>query len=267
MTTGAAKAEVLAALASMDLLRGTGKDALANAKQAVELAPTPATLAALSRAQARAADGPTALATADKAVAAGASSALAHEALGVALSALGRNEDAAAAFRKALELDPKLSRARAWLATTLISLDKSAEAVTEARKATEADPKNGEAFAALGRALLAVNPKDWNAAIAEAQQGAFLNPKSPYVQLSVGKIFEAAGQLRPGGGGLRAGPRGGPGLRGRAARPPPGQHRPRQGGRHGRRSQEAGGGDAGQRRGPAPGRRADAPQERVRPTR
>jgi tetratricopeptide (TPR) repeat protein len=193
MTTGPAKAEVLAALASMDLLRGTGKDALAHAKQAVELAPTPATLASLARAEARALDGVTALATADKAVAAGASSALAHEARGVALSALGRNEDAAAAFRKALELDPKLSRARAWLATTLISLDKSAEAVTEARKATEADSKNGEAFAALGRALLAVNPKDWNAAIAEAQQGAFLNPKSPYVQLSVGKIFEAAG--------------------------------------------------------------------------
>ncbi len=232
MTTGAAKAEVLAALASMDLLRGTAKDALADAKQSVELAPTPSTLAALARAQARSMDAPNALLTADKAVAAGPSSALAHEARGVALAALGRNEDAAAAFRKALELDPKLSRARAWLATTLVALDKPAEAVTEARKATEADPKNGEAFAALGRALLAVNPKDWNAAIAEAQQGAFLNPKSPYVQLSVGKIFEAAGNYDQAALAY--------------------EH-----------PQEAGGGDAGQRRGTASGRRADAPEERV----
>jgi Flp pilus assembly protein TadD len=193
LTTGAAKGEVLAAIAGMDLSRGTGKDALANATKAVELGATPTTLAALARAQARNQDAPNALVTADKAVAAGATSALAHEARGEALSALGRDEDAVAAYRKALELDPKFVLARARLASVLVARDKAAEAVAEARKATEADPKNGEAFAALGRALLALNPKDWNAAIAEAQQGAFLNPKSPYVQLSVGKIFEAQG--------------------------------------------------------------------------
>ena len=192
-TTGADKAEVLAANASLKLRTGASKDALASAKQAVELAATPGTLAALARAQVRSADALGALATADKAVAAGATSALAHEARGEALSELGRNEDAAAAFRKALELDPGFSLARQRLAHTLLSLDKPADAVAEARKATEADPMNAEAFATLGRALLAANPKDWNSAIAEAQQGAFLNPKSPFVQLQVGKIFEAAG--------------------------------------------------------------------------
>ena len=191
--SGSAKAEVLAAIASLNLLVGTGKDALANAKQAAELAPNPSTLAALARAQARVQDAPTALQTADKAVAAGPTNALAHEARGEALQALGRNADAAAAYRKAIELDPKLTLARARLASALVALDKAADAVTEARKATEADPKNGEAFATLGRALLAANPKDWSSAIAEAQQGAFLSPKSTYVQLTVGKIFEAAG--------------------------------------------------------------------------
>jgi len=191
--SGSAKAEVLAAIASLNLLVGTGKDALANAKQAAELAPNPSTLAALARAQARVQDAPTALQTAEKAVAAGPTNALAHEARGEALQALGRNADAAAAYRKAIELDPKLTLARARLASALVALDKAADAVTEARKATEADPKNGEAFATLGRALLAANPKDWSSAIAEAQQGAFLSPKSTYVQLTVGKIFEAAG--------------------------------------------------------------------------
>lgn len=192
-TSGAGRADVLAAIASLNLSTGTAKDALAHAKQAVELASTPATLAILARAQARAQDATAALQTADKAVAAGPTSALAHEARGEALHTLGRDADAAAAYRKALELDPKLTLARWRLGSTLVSLEKAAEAVVEARKATEADAKSGEAFATLGLALLAANPKDWNAAIAEAQQGAFLNPKSPYVQLSVGKIFEAAG--------------------------------------------------------------------------
>lgn len=191
--SGAGKAEVLGAIASLNLAAGTGKDALAHAKQAAELAPSPATLAALARAQVRVQDAPAALQTADKAVAAGATSALAHEARGEAVQALGRNADAVVEYRKAIELDSKLTLARTRLASALVAVGKAAEAVIEARKATEADPKSGEAFTALGSALLAANPKDWNAAIAEAQQGAFLNPKSTYVQLTVGKIFEAAG--------------------------------------------------------------------------
>ena len=144
--------------------------------------------------------------TAEDAVAKHATSALVHEARGEALSAMGRMDDAVAAFRKALELDPKLSLARTRLAFELSRQNKAAEAVAEARKATEADPKAGEAFAVLGLALLAQNPKDFNAAIAEAQQGAFVTPKSPMVQVAVGKIFESDGQLRPGLRRLRSAP-------------------------------------------------------------
>jgi tetratricopeptide (TPR) repeat protein len=190
----ATKSEVLAGAASMALLTGSGKDALAAAKEAVAASPTPAAQAALVRAQARAESAPAALKTAEEALAKSANNALLLEAHGEALSAMGRIDDAIAAYRKALEADPKLTLAHTRLAFELARQNKGAEAVAEARKATEADPKSGEAFAMLGLALLAQNPKDWNTAIAEAQQGAFLMPKSPVVQVAVGRIFEANGQ-------------------------------------------------------------------------
>ena len=189
----ATKAASLAAVASYHLSLGAAKDALAAAQAAAQAQETPEALATLARAQVRSNDAPTAMKTADKAIAANGSSALAHEAKAVALASMGLVADAAASFRKAAELDPKLTRARAGLAAMLASSGKGAEAVAEAKKATDADPRSAEAFAALGLAILADNPKAWNDAIAQAQQGAFLNPKSPIVQNAVGKIFEANG--------------------------------------------------------------------------
>ena len=43
--------------------------------------------------------------------------------------------------------------------------------------------------------MMAENPKSWSDAIAQAQQGAFLDPDNPHVQGAVGKVFEANGQL------------------------------------------------------------------------
>ena len=191
----ALKADTLAVQSALALLMGTGKDAVAQAQAAVNAQATPLALAALARAQVRTQDPAAALQSAEKAVAAGATSAVAHEARGDALLALGRKDDAVAAYRKALELDPKGSRARVGLATALSAAGKHAEAVAEAKKVTAAEEKNAEAFAALGLALLGETPGNWTAAIAEAQQGAFLNPKSANVQVAVGRIFEAAGNL------------------------------------------------------------------------
>jgi tetratricopeptide (TPR) repeat protein len=193
-TTPAAKAEALAAQSSLALLTASGKDAHTQAQEAAA-GGTPAGLAALARAQVRVGDAQAALQSAEKAIAAGATSAAAHEAKGEALLALGRKDEAIAAYRKSLELDPKLSRARIGLASSLSAAGQHAEAVAEAKKVTAAEEKNAEAFAALGLALLAQNPTNWNAAIAEAQQGAFLNAKSVNVQLAVGRIFESAGNL------------------------------------------------------------------------
>lgn len=192
---GTLKGEIQAALAEEQLARGSAKAALGHAQEAVKLEATPARLAVLARAQARAYDVAGARQNADKAVQAGATNALAHEARGEAMLALGRGEDAANAFRKALELDPKLTRARLGLARALIAQGKATEAVAEARKASEADQKSGAAFAVLGAAIAAENGNNWNDAIAQAQQGAFLDPKSPLVQAVVGDLFAAAGNF------------------------------------------------------------------------
>ena len=193
--TGGDRADVLAAVANFTLRKGKASDALALAKQAVEAGPTSAALAALARAQVRSGDGPGALASADKAVAAGAT-ALAQVARAEALIAVGRNAEAEAAARKAVELDPKSALAQSRLALALIRTNRAAEAVTAGKRATEIDDKFGEGFAMHGLALVTVDPqKNWSEAIAQAQQGAFLDIDNPHVQTAVGKIFEANGQL------------------------------------------------------------------------
>jgi len=189
------RSEVLATVSGLTLRRGSGKEALSQAQEAVKAQETSAALAALARAQVRTQQGVAALQSAEKAVQAGASSATAQEAHGEALLAVGRNAEADAAFRKALQLDPKLADAQVGLSQALLAEKKHAEAVAEARKATESDPRSGEAFAALGTAILAENSKSWSDAIAQAQQGAFVSPTSPVVQVAVGKIFEAGGNF------------------------------------------------------------------------
>src|SRR5947199_25159 len=94
-----------------------------------------------------------------------------------------------------MQQHPKMAEAQVGLSQALLAQNKATEAVAEARKATETDPKSGEAFAALGTAILAENSKNWNDAIAQAQQGAFVSPASPVVQVAVGHIFEAGGNL------------------------------------------------------------------------
>ena len=195
LAVGAARADALAAAANFTLRRGKATDALALAKQAVEAGATPAALAAMARAQLRMEDAPSAIATADKAVAAGSGSAIAHIARGEALVAMGKAAEAEAALRQAIQIDPKSALAYSRLSRAQLALAKPADAVASARKATELDDKLGEGFAILGLAIVAENPKNWSDAIAQAQQGAFLDPDNPNVQGAVGKIFEANGQL------------------------------------------------------------------------
>jgi tetratricopeptide (TPR) repeat protein len=78
----------------------------------------------------------------------------------------------------------------------LVKLKRGADAVAAGKRATELDDKLGEGFAAYGLALAATDPqKNWSEAIAQAQQGAFLDPDNPNVQNAVAKIFEVNGQL------------------------------------------------------------------------
>jgi tetratricopeptide (TPR) repeat protein len=120
---------------------------------------------------------------------------MAQVARGEALFALGQNADAEVTLKKAVQLAPDLPLAHARLARVLLALARPPEAVAAARKATELDASFGEGFAILGGALIAENLNNWGDAIAQAQQGAFLDPNNPIVQTIVGRIFEANGQV------------------------------------------------------------------------
>lgn len=192
---GAQRAEALAAQSRYRLRTGSAAEALQAAEQAVQAAAGASSLAAKAVAQARMLD-PGALATAEQAVQADANSSAAHAARGEALLAAHRNAEAEAAFRKAVALDARSATALTGLARTLREQGKTADAIQSARTATELDAHSGEAFAEWGLALIAQDPSDnKNEAIAQAQQGAFLEPKNGAVKLAVGRIFEQRGQL------------------------------------------------------------------------
>jgi tetratricopeptide (TPR) repeat protein len=189
------RAQALDQLAQLELRISNGKDALAHAQEAAKLAQTPDILATLARAQAKVKD-PEAVDTADKLVKANPTSAAAYDALGRAQAAMGKYDEADAAFKKAVELDPKLYRAHLHRAQALVEAGKGTEAEVEARAATELDKNQPEGWSVLGQALLLKDPKNWQAAIVQAQQGAFLSPESPYTQAVVGQIFQAAGNAQ-----------------------------------------------------------------------
>ena len=193
------KAQALAASASMALKIGTGKAALDMATKAVAAEKNAQSLGVLASAQARLGDGKAAHAAADAAMAASATSSVAHTGKGDALTASGQVVESVAAYRKAVELDPRNTAAQVGLAFGLVAANKATEAKAVALKATELDKNSGVAFAALGYAISAEKnfsgtDASWTDAIAQAQQGAFLSQnKDPRVQMVVAKLFEARG--------------------------------------------------------------------------
>ena len=192
------KAQALAASAQLALRNGTGAYALDMATKAVAVEKNGVSLGTLASAQARVGDAKAAHASADAAIAAGATSSVAHAGKGDAFTASGQAPDAVASYRKATELDPKNVTAQVGLVYALVAANKAAEAKPIALKATEMDKNSGPAFAALGYAISAEkkfdgNDASWSDAIAQAQQGVFLAPKNPQVQVVVAKLFEARG--------------------------------------------------------------------------
>jgi tetratricopeptide (TPR) repeat protein len=76
--------------------------------------------------------------------------------LGRYLEGGGRIDDAVAALRKAIALDPRSAEPRAELAGLYARQDKAAEALTAAEDALTVDPKNQEANRILGSVLAAL---------------------------------------------------------------------------------------------------------------
>ncbi len=194
----ALKARALASSAQMTLRTGAGKAALDLANKAVAAEKNGHSLGMLASAHARVGDAKAAHAAADAAIAAGATVSAAHVGKGDALALSGQTAEAIAAFRKAVDLDPKNTTAQIGLAYALLAANKSTEARAVALKATETDKNSGAAFAVLGYAISAEknfngNDPSWSDAIAQGQQGAFLAPKDPQVHVVVAKLFEARG--------------------------------------------------------------------------
>jgi tetratricopeptide (TPR) repeat protein len=196
--TPALKAQALSASAQLAMRNGTGAAALDQATKAVAADKNGNSLGVLASAQARVGDAKAAHASADAAIAAGATSSAAYTGKGDAFTASGQPAEAVASYRKAIELDPKNTTAQVGLAYALDATGKATEARAVALKATEADKSSGPAFAALGYSISAEkkfdgNDPSWADAIAQAQQGVFLAPKNPQVQVVVAKLFEARG--------------------------------------------------------------------------
>src|SRR5512145_26147 len=191
---GAGDAEVLTAVALFELQAASAKRALETAKAAVAAPGTgPEAKAALALALTASNDAAAGLKTAEEAVAAGPGSALAHEAKGQALFVNGHTTAALASLRKAEELDPKSVSVLVKLSVVLSAEGKNAEAEATAKKALAINKNSAAAMAAKAVAAVGVDVKRWNEAISDAQAGAFLNARSAFVHLSVGKVFEAAG--------------------------------------------------------------------------
>ncbi len=189
------RARVRASQSTFALRVGTAREALAFARQAVEAQAAPESLAALARAQARLGDA-AARETADRAAREAPDSAAVQLARGDTLLAARLGEEAEAAYRRAVQLEPGSVAAGIGLALALAAQGKSAPALEAARAAAQADPHAAEAQAALGLAWLAQDPEDKKSeAVAAAYQATSLEPKNPLAQLSAGRVFESRGQL------------------------------------------------------------------------
>jgi tetratricopeptide (TPR) repeat protein len=83
-----------------------------------------------------------------------------HLNLGTALSAAGRLDEGARELRRAVEIDPASSYARAQLGAVLAVLGRPAEAEPELREAVRLEPNDPEALFNLGLVLLRAGRAD-----------------------------------------------------------------------------------------------------------
>jgi superkiller protein 3 len=118
--------------------------------------------------------------------------AAAYYNLGNRLSDLGKKEEAIAAYRKAIELDPKLAAAYNNLGNRLSELGKKEEAIAAYRKAIELDPKYAKAYSNLGNRLSDLGKKE--DAISAHRKAIELDPKSAAAYYNLGLVLDDLGK-------------------------------------------------------------------------
>jgi Flp pilus assembly protein TadD len=109
---------------------------------------------------------------------------------GLALRKEGRNEEAATAFRKAVELG--VPDAHLLLGILLREAGDRAGAEKEYREAERVNPNNGQVLLEVGRALM--NNGDLPGALARLKRAAELMPSAPQAQYQLGILYRRMGQ-------------------------------------------------------------------------
>jgi tetratricopeptide (TPR) repeat protein len=118
--------------------------------------------------------------------------------LGFAESHMGKNAEAIAAYKKAVELSPKWFEANLNLGLALAKAGSLPEAATALRAATELKPTTGgqqalsNAWFSLAQVLEESTPKE---SLAAYQKAAELNPTNADALVGAGKLMEAQGDL------------------------------------------------------------------------
>ena len=111
--------------------------------------------------------------------------------LGRAYAGLNQHEQAIAAFRKQIEIDPYHRRANGDLASELQQEGKIDEAISTYRKQTEITPSDQSAHKRLGM-LLAQQHRDQEA-LAELEIAASIPPEDPEVKMALAQAYARTG--------------------------------------------------------------------------
>jgi eukaryotic-like serine/threonine-protein kinase len=95
--------------------------------------------------------------------------------------------------QRALAIDPDFADAHNWLGIALLGLGRTDDAIAAIREAIRLDPENGQAHQSLARALW-VGKGDFAGAIPEFEKAIELNPEAGYSYLQLGLLLAWQGQ-------------------------------------------------------------------------
>jgi tetratricopeptide (TPR) repeat protein len=95
---------------------------------------------------------------------------------------------------RALAIDPDLADAHSWLGMALLGLGRTDEAIAAIREAVRLEPDNGQTHQSLARALW-VGKGDFAGAIPEFEKAIELNPEAGYSYLQLGLLLAWEGQF------------------------------------------------------------------------